>query len=92
MSLGLSPLLSKLQTLAMAKRTLKLAQRAAVKGDLRLGISRAITAVIQASIAAVKSSNKPIKIAADNVIQDARTLIMGIVVTRAEVSRMRKLG
>ena len=89
MNLALSPLLVEKQTLLMAKKTMTLAKRAAVKGDLRLGVSRAITAVIQASIVAACTGQRMTKIYADQVIQEARELIMKIVVVRA---RVRKLG
>jgi hypothetical protein len=89
MSVGLSPLLVEKQSLVKARKTLVLAKSAAMKGDTRLGVSRAITAVIQASIVAALSSTRETKVNADRVIQGARELIMGIVVSRA---RLRKLG
>lgn len=92
MSLGLSPLLTRKQTLLAARRTMLLAKRAALKGDLRLGISRAITAVIQAAVVAAQSKDKATKLSADQVIQEARGLVMKIVVVRAQIRRLRKLG
>ena len=91
-ALGISPLLVEHQTLADARHTMKIAAQAASKGNLRLGVSRAITAVIQASIVAASTKNKSTKLYADLVIQDARELIMGIVVEGAKVHRMRKMG
>lgn len=90
--LGISPLLTGRPTLADARHTMKIAQSAALKGDLRLGVSRAITAVIQAAVVAAQSKSKTMKLQADQVIQGARGLIMDIIVVRAEVRRMRKLG
>lgn len=92
MSLALSPLLTKKQTLAAARHTMVLAKKAALKGDLRLGVSRAITAVIQAAVVAAQSKDKATKLSADQVIQDARDLVMKIVVVRAQIRRLRKLG
>jgi len=91
-SLALSPLLVKKQTLAAARHTMVIARKAALKGDLRLGVSRAITAVIQAAIVAAQSKDKATKLSADQVIQDARDLVMKIVVVRAQIRRLRKLG
>lgn len=69
-----------------------MAHRAVEKGDLRLGVSRAISAVIQASIVGALSRNRSVKLYADDVIQGAREIVMGIVVGRAAVRKMRKLG
>jgi len=91
-SLGLSPLLAKKQTLAAARHTMVIARKAALKGDLRLGVSRAITAVIQAAVVAAQSKDRATKLYADQVIQDARDLVMKIVVVRAQIRRLRKLG
>jgi hypothetical protein len=91
-SLSLSPLLTKKQTLAAARHTMVIAKKAALKGDLRLGVSRAITAVIQAAVVAAQSKDKATKLSADQVIQDARDLVMKIVVVRAQIRRLRKLG
>lgn len=90
-SLGISPLLTRKQTLAQARHTMVIARKAALKGDLRLGVSRAITAAVQAAIVAAESDSKTTKLYADQVIQDARDLIMGIIVARAE-RRLRKMG
>lgn len=91
-SLGVSPLLIEHQTLADARHTMKIARSAAQRGNIRLGVSRAITAVIQASIVASETKNRSMKFYADLVIQEARELIMGIVVEDAKVRRMRKMG
>jgi flagellar biosynthesis protein FliR len=85
--LGISPLLTERQTLAAARHTMTIAKRAAVKRDLRLGVSRAITAVVQASVVAAQTKNRKTKLDADQVIQSARELIMGIVVARAMVRK-----
>lgn len=92
MSLGISPLLTRKQTLAAARHTMVIARKAALKGDLRLGVSRAITAVVQAAVVAAQSKDKATKLSADQVIQDARDLVMKIVVVRAQIRRLRKLG
>lgn len=65
-----------------------LAKSAALRGDLRLGVSRAMTAVVQASVVAARTSNKTIKRYADNLIQDARTLVMGVVIHQARLRRL----
>lgn len=90
--LGISPLLVEKQTLADARHTMAIATKAALKGDLRLGVSRAITAIIQAAVVAGKAKDKGTKLAADQVIQEARSLVMKIVVVRAQVRNLRKLG
>ena len=92
MSLGISPLLTRKQTLSAARHTMVIAKKAALKGDLRLGVSRAITGVIQAAVVAAQSKDKATKLSADQVIQDGRELIMKIVVVRAQIRRLRKLG
>lgn len=91
MRLGISPLLVRKPTLGEARKTMNLALSAARRGDLRLGVSRAITAIAQASIVGYLAKGQSGKLAADNVIQDARGLIQGIVVERARVD-LRKLG
>ena len=90
-SLGISPLLVRKQSLTGARHTMKIARQAAVKGDLRLGVSRAITAAVQAAIVAAQTGSRDVKHQADQVIQDARDLIMGIIVARAQ-RRLRKMG
>lgn len=70
---------------------MKIARKAAMKGDLRLGVSRAITAAVQAAVVAAHSKDRTTKLYADQVIQDARDLIMGVIVARAQ-RRLRKMG
>lgn len=84
--LGISPLLTGRPTLADARHTMKIAQSAALKGDLRLGVSRAITAVIQAAVVAGGTKDRDVKLKANEVVQDARTLIMNIIIVRARIA------
>lgn len=70
-----SLLLKRKPKIGEAERTLKLANAAWKKGDLRLAVSRAITAVVQAA----KSGN--IK-RADKVVKDARVLLQGAVISK----------
>lgn len=83
MNLGVSPLLVERPSLREAVRTMAGARSAAGRGDLRLGVSRAMTAIIQAGIAGYLAEGEREKLSADRVIQDARELVMGIVVQRA---------
>lgn len=89
---GISPLLTRKQTLADARHTMVIAKKAALKGDLRLGVSRAITAIIQAAVVAAQAKDRTTRMYADQVIQNARELIMEIVVARARIRRLKKLG
>lgn len=88
-TLGISPLLVERQTIAGARRTLRMALSAARKGDERLAVSRGITAAVQAAVAGTRS--RGVRNDADLVIQAVRELVQGIVLKRA-VARFRKLG
>ena len=86
MSLELSPLLVEVQTVGDAHRTLTLAFSAARKGDMRLAVSRAVTAIVQASVAAkCGQAGASVLQTADGIIQKARDLVHGIVLEKLEV-------
>lgn len=78
-------LLGKKHTLASAKHTLILVLRAVKQGDLRLAVSRGITAIIQATAAAVGTSGSTVSEAA-NVVQAVRNVIHGAVIKKAASS------
>lgn len=69
-------------SIVTAEHTLRIAVSALRRGDLRLAVSRGITAVIQASTAALGAPQE-IKERADRVVQATRKLIQGVVVRRA---------
>lgn len=77
--------------MADAIRTERLARSAARRGDLRLAVSRGITAVIQATrVAQMRGDNRSLD-QADAIIQNVRDLVQGAVLKRA-AARLRKLG
>ena len=85
MSIGISPLLEKRQTIGSAERTLRLVMQALNKGDLRLAVSRGITAIIQAASASVGAKKSTVK-RAGKVIQEVRNIIQGAVLTKISQS------
>jgi hypothetical protein len=89
--LGISPLLTQSQTLSMARRTLGLTKSAHRRGDLRLTVSRGLTAVIQATVVAARTNNAKTILQADNIIQEAREILQGVIVQRA-AAKLRKMG
>ena len=77
-------LLGKRLPIAVAERTLALAASALKAGDRRLASSRAITAVIQASVASARMSPKSEDmLRARFIVLSARSLIQKLVIARA---------
>lgn len=83
-------LLGQKHSIVDAEHTLQMTLRAFREGDLRLTVSRGITAVIQASIASVGALLE-VKERADQVIQSVRKVIHGIAIQRA-VAGLSDLG
>ena len=82
MSVSISQLLGKKQKIADAEHTLKITLDAAEEGNLRLAASRGITAIIQATAAAVGAA-PPIIRRAEAIIQTVRNIIQGVVIKKA---------
>lgn len=83
-------LLGRKHSIVEAEHTLQIAFRAYREGNLRLAVSRGITAVIQASIASVGAILE-IKERADRVVQAVRKMIQGVALKRA-AARVSALG
>jgi len=76
-------LLGRRHSIVDAEHTYRIAAQAYGQGNLRLAVSRGITAVIQASIASMGAPEE-VKERADRVIQGVRQIIHGAVLERAK--------
>jgi len=74
--------LGRKHSIVTAEHTFRIALSAFQRKDLRLAVSRGITAVIQASSAAIGAPEE-IKERADKVVQGVRKLVQGVVIKRA---------
>ena len=88
MSVSISQLLGKRQKIVDAEHTLKITLDAAKEGNLRLAVSRGITAIIQAAAAAVGAA-PPIVRRAEAIIQTVRNIIQGAVIKKAALGSLR---
>lgn len=91
MTLGISPLVEGRQSLKDARHTFKLARSAARQGNQRLAVSRGITAAVQAAKASCLVRSQKALLEADNLIQDVRELVQGIIIKRA-VRHLRRMA
>lgn len=84
MSVSISDLLGKKHSINRAEMTFRSMKAAADEGNLRLAVSRGITAIIQATAAAYRAP-APIIRKAEALIQATREIIHGAVLRRAAV-------
>ncbi len=78
---GASALLGRKHSIVAAEKTLKGVHQAVDRGDLRLAVSRAITAIVQATSAAMSGPREVVE-RANRVIQEVRQVIHGAVIRR----------
>lgn len=78
----MSDLLGKKHSIVEAEHTLRIATGAYKRGDMRLAVSRGITAIIQASIASLNAPEEIVE-RSEHVVQGVRRIIQGAVLSRA---------
>jgi hypothetical protein len=81
-SASFSDLLGKSHSIARAELTLRSVKSAAKEGNIRLAVSRGITAIIHATAAAYKAP-APIVRKAEAIVQEVRDVIQGAVIKKA---------